>query len=652
MKMKTKVLVAALTAAGVIAPFANADTITPPATVPPQAQNPAVSNVYTVTYPVTVTLAGGSPQNVSFTYNSNGTWSAPAGWTYAGNLNQNANTAVFTTTSGGVQNGVALSSTGANQFVPAVGSPATTNPPSVGVNLNNNAVTGAVLSGFGAATATGTVTGVGQTTAPLNGAPATAQLIGVGSGGAPVGTVSVGTPISVNPSTATSPVGNAGGAVTVNSNQPNQSIGWGQYTATVPTTNTPAGTSTINGTIAGSSGSVGANGIFLNNITGTATYNTGTGVVQASPTQTATFSVLPNGNTAIGGTLSVAGATTTNGIANTGNITNSGNITTGSLNVNGPAVVNGSLQAGATSTAGLVNTGAMSTTTLTVSGATVTNGIQNFGNFANSGNAAVGGSLGVTGNTTLGGTLAVTGGATVGGALGVTGNTTLGGTLAVAGASTTSGISNTGNIANSGNLTNAGNASVGGTLTVTGASTLNGATTVNNTLTATGTTTLGSTAGTGGNTVVVSSSGITATAGTSSLALNSSGATMSGGGSSLALAGGKATFAGSGGSPVTVTGVANGVNQFDAVNWGQVSDIEKQLKRGIAATGAALNIPQVDQNKSFNLGVGVGGYDGETGWAIGGSARISKDGIIKASVAGAGGGGSKAVWGVGGGWSW
>ena len=107
-----------------------------------------------------------------------------------------------------------------------------------------------------------------------------------------------------------------------------------------------------------------------------------------------------------------------------------------------------------------------------------------------------------------------------------------------------------------------------------------------------------------------------------------------------------------GGTPITVTGIANGSNQYDAVNFGQVQDIEKQLKRGISAAGAVANIPQVDTNKAFSLGVGVGGFDGETAVAIGGSARISKDGVIKASVGFGGGGGSSAVWGVGGGWSW
>lgn len=665
MNTKVKLIVAALSAAGVIAPLpALADTITPLVTTL-TPQSPVVGNTYVVSYPVIVTLAGGTPQALTFSYNADGSWTTPAGWSYDASLNPNANTAVFTTTSGTTEYGIAISSTGTTQFTPGIGAPSTTVPPSVGVVNLNRPVAGSAL-GWAGATATGTVNGVGITTAPLAGAPAVVQIIGVGAGGAPVGVATIGAPVST-PTTGTSGPGSAGGSVAVNSNLPNQSIGWGEYTATFPTTPTPSGTASVSGTIAGSSGSVGADGIFLNNITGTASYNTTTGVISATPVETSTFSVMPNGDTHIGGTLHVAGQTMTNGLANTGNMTNSGSLTTGSLTVNGPAVVNGTLRAGATSTAGLTNTGAMSTTTLTVTGATVTNGISNFGALSSTGNATIGGNAAVAGNATVGGTLGVTGNTTIAGSLtsngitntgnvatttlGVTGNATIGGTLAVAGQSNTHGINNTGNLANSGNAT------IGGTLGVTGASTLNGATTVNNTLTATGTTTLGSTSGTGGNTVVVNSGGVSATAGSSSLSLTSTRAGLSGGGASMVLANNTATFSapavsGTTGGPIRVTGIADGSSQYDAVNYGQFDEARKDAARGIAAAGAALNIPQLDQNKAFNLGVGVGGYDGEVAWAIGGSARISKDGIIRASVAAAGGGGSKAVWGVGGGWSW
>ena len=93
------------------------------------------------------------------------------------------------------------------------------------------------------------------------------------------------------------------------------------------------------------------------------------------------------------------------------------------------------------------------------------------------GNASVGGTLNVTGASTLG-SASVTGNETVGGTLGVTGATTLssasvtgnatvGGTLGVTGASTLASASVT------------GNETVGGTLGVTGLATLNGNVVVN-----------------------------------------------------------------------------------------------------------------------------------------------------------------------------
>jgi hypothetical protein len=104
-----------------------------------------------------------------------------------------------------------------------------------------------------------------------------------------------------------------------------------------------------------------------------------------------------------------------------------------------------------------------------------------------SGNATVGGTLGVTnqttlGNATVGGTLGVTGqttlgNATVGGTLGVTnqttlGNATVGGTLGVTG-QTTLGSANVSTLGVSGQA-NLNNTSVAGTLGVTGLATLTG----------------------------------------------------------------------------------------------------------------------------------------------------------------------------------
>ena len=597
MKIQVKAIVLALGTAGLITSMspALADKIDPPTLVPSAAQSVA-PGVYTTTYPVEVKLTGGSASTLNFKYNSDGTWTTPTGWTYAGNLNNDANTALFNTVApDGTKYGLALSSSGSTQFVPGQ-KDAVVTPPSRGLDVVNKPVTNTVLTGFGASTATGKIDGRGATTATLVGAPASVQVIGLNPGGQPVGEAKVlDALVSVTPTSATATPGYAVGSVKVNSNQPNQSIGWGEYTVTVPKTATPAGTTTVAATVAGSSRSVGANGIAINQISGTATYNVNDGQIVANPTEKAVFSVDTSGNTKVGGTLAVTGATTTNGVTNNGNLVNTGTVGTGSLAVLGNSLLNGDLNvAGKTYTSGLANTGAMSSTTLTVTGATTTNGLTN---------------VGATTTTTLG----------------VTGNATIG-----------------------------GNASVGGTLGVTGATTLGGATQINNTLNVTGASTLGG-SGTGGNQLTVGVNGVLMSAGATSgnsVGVNSTGAQINGGGAALVLAGNRATFgATNGGAPIRVTGIADGQNQYDAVNYGQVQELEKNLSRGISGATAMANIPQVDQNKAFNLGIAVGGYNGETAVAIGGSARVSKDGILKASV-GFAGGSSNTTWGVGGGWSW
>jgi len=116
-------------------------------------------------------------------------------------------------------------------------------------------------------------------------------------------------------------------------------------------------------------------------------------------------------------------------------------------------------------------------------------------------NATVGGTLGVTGATTLS-TVDVSSNATVGGTLGVTGvttlsnNATVGGTLGVTGATTLSTVDVSSNATVGGTLgvtgvtTLSNNATVGGTLGVTGVTTLSNNATVGGTLGVTGATTL------------------------------------------------------------------------------------------------------------------------------------------------------------------
>jgi hypothetical protein len=92
-----------------------------------------------------------------------------------------------------------------------------------------------------------------------------------------------------------------------------------------------------------------------------------------------------------------------------------------------------------------------------------------------------------------------------------------------------------------------------------------------------------------------------------------------------------------------ITGVAPGELGTDAVNLNQLNSVESRLqkriddtdknaKKGIATVAAMANIPQVDESKTFSLGAGVGGYDSEWGFAVGGSYRVAPAVILKGSI--------------------
>ena len=121
-----------------------------------------------------------------------------------------------------------------------------------------------------------------------------------------------------------------------------------------------------------------------------------------------------------------------------------------------------------------------------------------------------------------------------------------------------------------------------------------------------------------------------------SLTLNDAGATLSNA---------------STGRPVQLHGIADGTTPFDAVNFRQL----REVKRGLAATTAMTNIPPIDANKRFSVGVGIGGYDEETALAVGSSVRFNKDFVIRASLGHAFRGessSSNTSWGVGSSYSW
>jgi len=171
------------------------------------------------------------------------------------------------------------------------------------------------------------------------------------------------------------------------------------------------------------------------------------------------------------------------------------------------------------------NIGTASGTSLILSGG-VNAGTSTLTSLSVTNNETVGGTLGVTGASTL------TGNTSIGGTLGVTGATTLSSTSAHGGAATFSSTVNVTGATTLTTLTTSGtstltslsvtnNETVGGTLGVTGASTLTGNTSIGGTLGVTGATTLSSTTAHGG--AATFSSTVNVTGATSVTSLSASG---------------------------------------------------------------------------------------------------------------------------------
>lgn len=143
----------------------------------------------------------------------------------------------------------------------------------------------------------------------------------------------------------------------------------------------------------------------------------------------------------------------------------------------------------------------------------------------------------------------------------------------------------------------------------------------------------------------------TTTGQTHGFVVNETQAVMSGGthSTSLTLNDNGARFSNSAtGAPVTVTGVADGQQDFDAVNYRQL----KQVAAGVAGVSAMANIPQVDQNKTFAVGVGLGNFQSQTALALGASYRVAPTAVIKASASTTNAERKTTVYGVGAGFSW
>jgi hypothetical protein len=134
---------------------------------------------------------------------------------------------------------------------------------------------------------------------------------------------------------------------------------------------------------------------------------------------------------------------------------------------------------------------------------------------------------------------------------------------------------------------------------------------------------------------------------THGLVVTESQTTLSGGtqSSSMTLTDRAATFSNAQtGAPITVTGVANGRADFDAVN-------VRQFAGAIAAVSAQANIPALSAGQDRNFGVGLGHFMGKSALAMGMSVRGSGNSIYKATLSsGLNAGTSQAVVGVGAAW--
>ena len=100
----------------------------------------------------------------------------------------------------------------------------------------------------------------------------------------------------------------------------------------------------------------------------------------------------------------------------------------------------------------------------------------------------------------------------------------------------------------------------------------------------------------------------------------------------------------SNGAPITVTGVADGRADFDAVN-------VRQFAGAVAAVSAQANIPGLQQGQDRSIGLGVGNFMGKTALAMGLNLRANNAAVYRLSVSTGTQGGTKPVVGAGAAWS-
>lgn len=432
---------------------------------------------------------------------------------------------------------------------------------------------------------------------------------------------------------------------------------------------TNTGALDIQGAIYNSSGNY-AGAVYINDaltVTGAATTNgitntgnIGTSTLSSTGAATLNSATITN-NATVGGTLGVTGATTLDGAATINNtlVVNSGggnaelSVGTSTITTVGALSQTGaSTFTGATTVVGATNINTTGTAATIIGNSNVATTVNATG--GNSNLSLVDGTASLASGASSGFT-AYSATKTVGTAPVTLTNGNTASQALVNGASVNNVIKgNTlvdGNMYINGTLVYSSNTSA--TTTVTGTNTSGGMSVVNAgqagaaTVDANGKITTNTTA-----TQATAALTVTNSLGnTHGIVVQESQTTISGGNNStsLILNDNGARFSNSAtGAPVTVTGVADGQQDFDAVNYRQL----KQIAAGVAGISAMANIPQVDQNKTFAVGVGLGSFQSQTALALGVSYRVAPNAVIKASASTTNSDRKNTVYGVGAGLSW
>jgi hypothetical protein len=264
-----------------------------------------------------------------------------------------------------------------------------------------------------------------------------------------------------------------------------------------------------------------------------------------------------------------------------------------------------------------------------VSGTTNVSGVTNVSGTTNvSGVTNVSGTTNISGSTNVSGTTNISGATNISGTTNVSGTTSFSGSVSVSGTSAVSGLS-----------------SVSGTLSVDGLATIDGNLDID---TATGDTLdfndtgLNVTTNGGGALQVEdtdirlttsSGGGITSNAAGETTVAGSTSTQIMGGGNQLLLDANGATCSDLGGTnPITVTGVADGVNPFDAVNKRQLDAAISEMRGGVATAIAMTHLPTPQNGATSSFGIGLGHFNGESAVAIGGTALLENGVTLKGSV--------------------